>query len=144
MNDEGMETIIHLYKPRMDIAGNACLYDEVTKTIIYSASSVDLIAPTDEYFDKEQENLFIVQDCSGLNHNAEINNQISINKDNKVKNNYSTYFDGINSSITVPFSKYINDANYTINFWFKKDDFGTGEESRRGDLFLLQRKQLGA
>ena len=41
MNDEGMETIIHLYKPRMDIAGNACLYDEVTKTIIYSASSVD-------------------------------------------------------------------------------------------------------
>lgn len=127
MNDEGIETIIHLYKPRMDIAGNACLYDEVTKTIIYSASSVDLIAPTDEYFDKEQENLFIVQDCSGLNHNAEINSQISINKDNKVKNNYSTYFDGINSSITVPFSKYINDANYTINFWFKKDDFGTKE-----------------
>ena len=86
--------------------------------MIYTSTSNEKIKNIKKLQNKkyrDQENLFIVQDCSGLNHNAEINNQISINKDNKVKNNYSTYFDGINSSITVPFSKYINDANYTIN-----------------------------
>lgn len=138
ITDDGMEKIIHLYKPRLDIEGNACLYDEVTKTVLYSSSNVSLVAPADDYFDEEQENLFIVQDCSGLDHNAEINNSIIINKDNQVKNNYATYFDGINSAITVPFAEYISDSKYTINFWFKKDDFGIKEKETLFGGFGLQ------
>ena len=114
------ETIIHLFKPRVDSSGVACLYDVVTKEIFYSAGAA-LVAPTSEEYDEEQETNITIQDYSGLNNNGIMSGKILTQKDPLIKTGFSAYFNGNNSGILVPFADCIKDANYTINFWFRRN-----------------------
>lgn len=65
-----------------------------------------------------------IQDSSGYNHNGTINGNIIISSDTN-RYNYSTQFDGIDDSITVPYNAICPENIFTFNLWFKKDALGS-------------------
>ena len=65
-----------------------------------------------------------IQDSSGYNHNGTINGNILISSDTN-RYSYSTQFDGVDDSITVPYNTICPENIFTINLWFKKDALGS-------------------
>lgn len=65
-----------------------------------------------------------VYDLSGYDNNGTINANLQIVNESS-RYDKSTLFDGINSSITVPYNAINPSAIFTLNLWFKKNALGS-------------------